>query len=126
MQPAEGARDHIALGRALAALRRQGVLVLGSGSAVHNLRHFVPGGDCVPDWARNFDDWLAAAVETVCEADIGGYLERHGDARLCHPTPEHYLPLAVAFGAAGDDPAGRVLHRGFMDGALSMAAYAFD
>jgi len=124
--PATSADTHIAMGRALAALRHDGVLVLASGSAVHNLRHFVPDGKDVPDWAISFDDWLTEAVETSSAERIGGYLAEHPDALTAHPTAEHFLPLPVAFGAAGEEPKGRVLYRGFMDGALSMAAFAFD
>jgi len=129
VQPGRGAADHIAMGRALAALRGEGVLVIGSGSAVHNLNFFRPGGSDVPPWATAFDDWLADAVAAppaVAAERIGGYLEQQTDALTAHPSPEHYLPLPVALGAAGGTSAGSVLHRGFMDGALGMAAYAFN
>ena len=62
----------------------------------------------------------------MSDEQIGGYLDAHPDALTAHPSPEHYLPLPVAFGAVGERGTGRILHRGFMDGALSMAAYAFD
>lgn len=114
---------HLHLGRALAPLRGDGVLVLGSGGAVHNLQHFQAGSTEVPGWAREFDDWLADAVIRGDEAALVDYRSPAG--AMAHPTDEHYLPLLTALGAGGDGVNGRVLHRGFMDGALSMAAFAF-
>jgi len=70
IQHALGPAHHLAVGRALAPLRSEGVLVLGSGGAVHNLRYFRPGGNEVPDWARSFDDWLAAAVKDGRADDV--------------------------------------------------------
>jgi len=126
IQHALGPTHHLAVGRALAPLRNDGVLVMGSGGAVHNLRYFRPGGADVPEWARLFDDWLAEAVEDGRVDDIVAYRERSADGAMAHPRDEHFLPLLVAMGAGGPNGRGRVLHRGFMDGALSMAAYAFD
>jgi len=115
---------HLHLGRALAPLRDDGVLVLGSGGAVHNLNHFQAGSDEVPDWAHEFDDWLADAVTRGDAAALVDYRSPAG--AMAHPRDEHYLPLLAALGAGGEGTKGRVLHRGFMDGALSMAAFAFD
>jgi len=115
---------HINLGRALSPLRQDGVLVLASGGAVHNLGAFQPGGTEIPDWAHRFDDWLASTVETGDEVALAAY--RDEDGALAHPRDEHLLPLGVAFGAGGDGVTGRVLHRGFMDGAVGTAAYAFE
>lgn len=126
IQHALGTAHHLAVGRALVPLRSEGVLVLGSGGAVHNLRYFRPDGVDVPEWANRFDDWLVAAVEDGRVDDIVDYRERSADGAMAHPRDEHFLPLLVAMGAGGPDGLGRVLHRGFMDGALSMAAYAFD
>ena len=119
----------MALGRALAPLRDEGVLVLASGGAVHNLSFFRPGSSDVADWARRFDDWLAAAEAGDGEALVD-YRNASADGALAHPRDEHYLPLLVALGAGGgaggEEAKGRALHRGFMDGALSMAAFAFE
>jgi len=126
IQPDEGTAAHLALGRALAPLRNDGVVVLASGGAVHNLRYFRPGSPEVPDWARRFDDWLAAAVEAGDGEALIHYRARSADGAMAHPRDEHYLPLLVAWGAGGDGAKGRTLHRGFMDGGLSTAAFAFD
>ncbi len=127
IQPALGPAHHIALGRKLSPLREEGVLVLGSGSGTHNLRALVRGvADAEPEpWAREFDDWLAGAVERGDEAALADYRAQAPNARDAHPTDEHLLPLHVAYGAAGDGARGRVLHRSYTLGNLSMASYAF-
>ncbi len=129
VQPDRGPAAHLELGRALAPLRDEGVLVLASGGAVHNLSHFRPGSTEVADWARRFDDWLAAAVEAGDGEALVDYRSASADGAMAHPRDEHYLPLLVALGAGGHGAKGgakgRVLHRGFMDGDLSMAAFQF-
>ena len=99
----------------------------GSGSATHNLRALVRGGgECEPEpWAQAFDDWLAETVEKGDEAALADYRARAPNAREAHPTDEHFLPLHVAYGAAGEGAHGRALHRSFTLGNLSMASYAF-
>ena len=128
VQPYMTPAHHIALGRKLAAVREEGVLVMGSGSATHNLRRLVRGlHDTPPEpWAKAFDDWVAEAVETGDEAALANYRNEAPHAREAHPTDEHFLPLHVAFGAAGKGARGRALHRSFTSGNLSMATYAFD
>lgn len=95
---------HYALGRALAPLRDEGVLFIGSGSSYHNMRGFGRASSTAP--SRAFDDWL---VQTA--ATRGAERERrltdwiHAPAaRECHPREEHLLPLHVMAGAAHDDP----------------------
>lgn len=127
VQPNESPAHHIALGRKLSALREEGVLVMGSGSATHNLRALVRGvGDSEPEpWAQEFDDWLAETVESGDEAALADYRAQAPNAEDAHPTDEHFLPLHVAYGAAGAGARGRALHRSFTLGNLSMASYAF-
>ena len=127
VQPNLSPAHHIALGRKLNPLRDEGVLVMGSGSAIHNLRALVRGdGPSEPEpWAQAFDDWLADTVEKGDEDALADYRARAPYAREAHPTDEHFLPLHVAFGAAGEGAKGRALHRSFTLGNLSMAAYAF-
>lgn len=115
----------IGLGKALAALRAEGVLILASGSATHNLRAF--GGrtlnSAAPDWVQGFEQWL---IETVAQGDIEQLLSysQAPYARENHPTPEHLLPLFVALGASGNHP-GKLLHRSYTYGIFSMAAFSF-
>lgn len=127
VQPAESPAHHIALGRKLGALRDEDILVMGSGSATHNLRALVRGGgDSEPEpWAREFDDWLAETVEKGDEAALADYRAQAPGAVEAHPTDEHFLPLHVAYGAAGLGARGKALHRSFTLGNLSMASYAF-
>jgi 4,5-DOPA dioxygenase extradiol len=128
VQPHLTPAHHLALGRKLASLRDEGILVMGSGSATHNLRRLRRGEhDAAPEpWAKAFDDWLADTVQRGDERALADYRTVAPFAREAHPTDEHFLPLHVAFGAAGPGARGTPLHRGFTSGNLSMAAYAFD
>jgi 4,5-DOPA dioxygenase extradiol len=127
VQPYLKPAHHIALGRKLAALRDENILVMGSGSATHNLRRLVRGAHDTPPepWARAFDDWVADKVEQGDEAALANYRSEAPHAREAHPTDEHFLPLHVAYGAAGPGARGKALHRSFTSGNLSMAAYSF-
>jgi 4,5-DOPA dioxygenase extradiol len=127
VQPYMTPAHHIALGRKLNPLREEGVLVMGSGSATHNLRRLLRGQhDTQPEpWAKAFDDWLADTVEKGDEAALANYRTEAPHARDAHPTDEHFLPLHVAFGAAGKGARGKALHRSFTSANLSMASYAF-
>jgi 4,5-DOPA dioxygenase extradiol len=126
VQPHLDAAHHFAMGRALAPLAAHGILVMGSGSATHNLRALVRGEhDKVADWARAFDDWLAARIEAGDVEALLDWKRQAPMARMAHPTDEHFLPLFVALGAAGEGARGSALHRSFMHGALSMSAFAF-
>lgn len=123
--PRHGAADHIALGRALAPLRDEGVLILASGGAVHNLRDFRFGAGGPAPWAESFAGWLDA---TLMDGDVEGiaqWAERCPEAAVAHPTDEHFLPLPVALGAAGPTPRAERLHEGFEHGSIGMQAYAF-
>jgi 4,5-DOPA dioxygenase extradiol len=115
--------DHLRLGAALAPLRHEGVLVIGSGSATHNLREL--GHGAPPPWVTGFDDWLAQRVEAGDADALVRYRTQAPDARRNHPSEEHYAPLLAALGAAGPGAQGRVLHRSTTYGVLSMAAYVF-
>ncbi len=125
LQAGADAAMHHGVGQALAPLRHEGILVVGSGTAVHNLSQWRRDAESTPDWARAFDDWLAGAVTAGDSEAIVNYRNAAPHAALAHPSDEHYLPLPVAVGAAGDQGRGRVLHRGFSYGSLSMAAFAF-
>jgi 4,5-DOPA dioxygenase extradiol len=128
VQPYMSPAHHIALGRKLAPLRDEGVLVMGSGSATHNLRRLYRGDhDRAPEpWAKAFDDWIADKIETGDEAALADYRKQAPNAVDAHPTDEHLLPLHVAYGAAGEGAKGRALHKSFTSGNLSMASYVFS
>ena len=97
--------DHIRAGQALAALRDEGVLIVGSGMSFHNMRML---GQDVMAQADRFDEALSAAVTDPDPAErrrrVADWTNLP-DARFAHPREEHLLPLMVALGAGGDDPA---------------------
>lgn len=89
-----------ALGRSLAPLRDEGVLVFGSGFLTHNMRYaFRPG---VPEWAREFDAWAEGAISSFDVDALLDFEKRAPAARTALPTWEHYAPLLVAAGAAAE------------------------
>jgi 4,5-DOPA dioxygenase extradiol len=121
---------HFALGRALRPLRDEGVLVIGSGGATHNLRLYFHAADRndaspPPEWVEAFNEWVAGAVEARRFDDLLSYGARAPYARQNHPTPEHFLPLFATLGAAFDDEQGRRIHASYDRGLLSLDAYSF-
>jgi 4,5-DOPA dioxygenase extradiol len=120
--------EHERLGRVLAELRNDGVLVVGSGSLTHNLDEFRGQGiDApVPDWVGDFEAWMKARLESSDRAALLDYRRAAPFAAQNHPTEEHLLPLFVAIGAAGPDARATQLHASFEHGVLAMDAYAFQ
>lgn len=117
---------HFELGARLAPLRERGVLIVGSGNIVHNLRALDWGRpDAAFDWTRRFDDAARIALTTK-PSDVPA-LERHADYAQSAPTPEHFVPLLYIAGLAGaaDRPL-ELLIEGYAYGSLSMAAYTLD
>lgn len=119
-----GAEKHLKLGQALVSLRSQGVLVIGSGSAVHNLGVLAPGQPPAP-WATAFEDWLVKTCAAGDAAALTNWLKNAPEARYAHPNPDHLMPLFVALGAAGANAKGRVIHRSWDYGNLAMTSFAF-
>jgi 4,5-DOPA dioxygenase extradiol len=117
---------HVAMGARLASLRDRGVLVMGSGNVVHNLRAIDwQQPDAGFDWAQRFNEH-ARQLMTEHPADAAS-LATHPDFRQCAPTPEHFLPLLYLAGlAAAEDAPARVLVDGYAYGSLSMASYTLD
>jgi 4,5-DOPA dioxygenase extradiol len=125
VQPQRDARFHCAIGRALAKLGDEDVLILGSGGATHNLREMDFAEGPPPPWARDFDEWLAETLAAGREEEFLDWQSRAPQARRAHPSPEHFLPIFVAYGAAGPAARAERLWQGFSVGSLSMAAYRF-
>jgi len=118
-------KEHVELGRLIAPLRDRGVLVLGSGNIVHNLRVIDwQHPDAGYDWAVEFDGWVQdRLLEGDVEALVG--YERAGDsARMSVPTADHYLPLLYAVGAGLGDPV-TFTYEGMELGSLSMRCVRF-
>jgi len=114
------------LGRSLAPLRNEGVLVFGSGFLTHNMTYaFRPG---TPSWAREFDDWAAEALSRFDVDALLDFRVRAPAAHLALPTWEHYAPVLVAAGAvAGEQPRTAFPITGFwLDGAFTRRSVQFD
>lgn len=114
---------HYDMGKKLADLRKDGVMIIASGATTHNLRAIRRNSTIPDDWAQAYEDWM---VEKVEAGDQEALLNAHTEAphfQMSHPRDEHWLPFYVAMGAGGQ---GHILHRGFEHGNLSMAAVAFD
>jgi len=128
VQPQLDAAHHLAMGRALAPLRAEGVLVIGSGHATHNLRDWMAGPPDAPPlpYAKAFADWLHQRLCAGDDAALTGWRELAPAAERAHPSVEHYLPLLVAWGAAGERPRAERFFAGFDGPALAMDAYRFD
>lgn len=127
VQPRLGPAHHLAVGRALAPLADEGVLIVGSGGVTNNVHacHGRPEDAVAPPWVGQFRDWLADGLAAGDWNALAAGLERAPARRENHPTPEHLLPLFVALGAAGDGAAARLLHASVTHGVLAMDAYAF-
>jgi 4,5-DOPA dioxygenase extradiol len=116
------AEQHIETGKQLLALREKGVLILGSGNIVHNLRLIQwkdPQGSY--PWAKQFDLGIKTALESRDTKSLAHYEDTFGDsANLSVPTPEHFLPLLYCVGASKDSDRISYPYEGFEFGSLSM------
>jgi aromatic ring-opening dioxygenase catalytic subunit (LigB family) len=115
---------HVAAGRALAPLRDEDVLIVGSGLSYHNLRRFGPGAETP---SREFDDWLTSALIDATPAQRLDALhdwETAPSARAAHPAEDHLIPLMVAVGAAEHEPAVRNYHD-TMAGSITASGFRF-
>ncbi|MBF0642389.1 DODA-type extradiol aromatic ring-opening family dioxygenase [Pseudomonas protegens] len=112
------------IGHALAGLREQGVLLIGSGSITHNLRDldWHAGPESVEPWAKAFRDWMIDKLAADDQAALHDYRQQAPNAVRSHPSDEHLLPLYFARGAGGKFS---VAHQGFTLGALGMDIYRF-
>ncbi|CAA3029372.1 extradiol ring-cleavage dioxygenase [Olea europaea subsp. europaea] len=119
------ANHHYKVGRALASLKKEGVLIIGSGSATHNLRTMQGTNDTVASWALEFDNWLKESLLTGRYEDVNHYEEKAPFAKLAHPRPEHFYPLHVATGAAGENAKADLIHHSWTNYTLSYASYKF-
>ena len=113
----------LAVGRALAPLREQGVLIVGSGMSYHNLRAFMSRQAGKTEASQRFDDWLTDTLVNSAERDAKlTHWERAPSARDAHPREEHLLPLMVVAGAAVHDTAYKV----FSDNVMGAVVSAFQ
>lgn len=121
-----GPGHHLEVGRALAPLTNDGVLIVGSGSFTHDLLSWRgQAGLAEPEWVTQFADWFDAALSEGRTCDLLGYRHLAPHAMRNHPTEEHLLPLFVALGAAGPNAPAHRLHASNTYGVLRMDAYSF-
>ncbi len=127
IQPAQGPGHHLALGRCLAPLVEEGVLVIGSGGVTNNVHacHGRAEDAPAPPWVTRFQAWLAQRIQAGGAESLITALDRAPARRENHPTPEHLLPLFVALGAAGPGAVAKRLHASITHGAFAMDAYSF-
>jgi 4,5-DOPA dioxygenase extradiol len=113
------------VGRALAGLRQEDVLLIGSGSITHNLRDldWNAGPESIEPWAKSFRDWIVEKLAANDEAALHDYRRLAPNAVRSHPSDEHLLPLYFARGAGAQFS---VAHQGFTMGTLGMDIYRFD
>ncbi|MGV1107001.1 DODA-type extradiol aromatic ring-opening family dioxygenase [Xanthomonas translucens] len=128
IQPELGPAHQLALGRALAPLRDEGVLLIGSGSITHNLHdvgRYAEGKDA--PYVRPFIDWVEQALRREDLAALLDYRRQAPFAERAHPTDEHWLPIYFAMGAAGAEGlAAQRIDAGIDAGLLAMDLYRFD
>jgi 4,5-DOPA dioxygenase extradiol len=133
VQPRLPARHSLAVGRRLEPLAREGVLVIGSGHMTHNLRDWMstarshgmrPTRMEPASYVRAFDAWVDDALHADDDR-IAAWKDEAPHARRAHPSDEHFLPLPIAFAAAGRAPAVEHIDLGTDNGVLAMDAYLF-
>lgn len=117
-------RFHYELGKRLAPLRDEGVLVVGSGNVVHNLEAYAWGRRRVPpyDWAVRFEDLVRDLLRRADDASLADYGDLGPDAALSIPTPDHYLPLLYVLGLRRPDDPVTFPVEGVDGGSVSMLA----
>jgi 4,5-DOPA dioxygenase extradiol len=123
-----GAAEHERLGQALARLRNDGVLVIGSGSLTHNLYEFRGQAldSPVPAWVSDFGNWMKTTLQRGHRDALLDYRRQAPHAERNHPTEEHLMPLFVAMGAAGSGATASQLHSSYEYGILAMDVYSFS
>ena len=117
---------HLAAGRALAPLRDEGILIVGSGLSYHNLRAFGPQAR---QPSADFDAWLQDALVSASPAERAERLltwEGAPAARMAHPREDHLIPLMVAVGAAENERGRCVYHEDSFFGGISVSSFMFS
>ncbi|MBI3451096.1 MAG: dioxygenase [Acidobacteria bacterium] len=122
---------HVDVGRALAPLRDEGVLILGSGNLVHNLRtaDLFDESEVARPWAREFDAWVKGSLDAWALDALADFRDRAPHGRIAHPTVEHYAPLLVAAGAAsggGARPRVSYAFEGFEHATISLRSVTLE
>ena len=118
---------HLDLAKELRALREKGVLVIGSGNIVHNLRmsmsRFQTGESAPYDWAVEFDTWVAGKIAAGDYAALTNYEQIGNAGKLSVPTPDHYIPMLYTLGLADDKEAVKQVYEEVSYGGISMRTF---
>jgi 4,5-DOPA dioxygenase extradiol len=117
---------HHALGAHLAPLRDEGVLIVGSGNVVHNLRTVGWAGGAPYDWAVRFNDYVRGAITAKEYGRLVEYEKAGADARFAVPTPEHYLPLLYVLGTQASDETAHIAIDGLEIRSIGMMSLWVD
>jgi 4,5-DOPA dioxygenase extradiol len=134
VQPSLDAAHHLRLGEALAPLAAEGVLIIGSGHMTHNLRDWMmqarrnnmqPIASHAAPYVKEFSGWVDEVLRKDDREALAAWQERAPHAQRAHPSVEHFLPLPVAFAAAGPSPKIEHIDAGVDSGVLAMDAYLF-
>jgi 4,5-DOPA dioxygenase extradiol len=125
LQSQLGPAHQYRVGEILRPLRDEGVLIMGTGSATHNLSEFRASSIDAPPpgLVTSFAEWLAKTVEEGRTDELLDYRRRAPDAARNHPSDEHLLPIFTSLGAAGSGAQGRRVHASTTYGVLAMDAY---
>lgn len=119
--------EHYKIGMELRALRKQGVLIFGTGNVVHNLRmvDWSKSGEGF-DWAYQFDDYISENILNKKHDNILKYNELGNIARMAVPTPDHFFPLLYTLGASEEDDKINIYNKSCELGSLTMTAYIWE
>ncbi|KAF2076380.1 hypothetical protein CYY_002337 [Polysphondylium violaceum] len=128
VNPRGDAKLHYEIGKSLRGLGDQGVLVIGSGVTVHNLRTLRWGQDKAEPWAVAFDEFLVENIQSNRLDNLLNWESLAPNARMAVPTPEHFLPLFVALGASASDDIShtKIINRHYEAGTASYLSFNFN
>ena len=115
--------NYFVLGKMLKVLRKEDILIIGSGSATHNLST-LSHSKTAPDWAIEFVRWLQDRVDHNDYEALTNLYQSHPFSRMAHPTFDHYVPLLVAAGAAAEEP-NELIHDSYEYGSLNNSCFKF-
>jgi 4,5-DOPA dioxygenase extradiol len=126
VQPSRDARWHYHLGKAIAPLRKENILIIGSGNLTHNLREAFRGHHThTPSWVTKFSEWVANKIKMHDTESLLNWQNQAPYAHQNHPTTEHFVPFFVALGAADAASRAQRLNVETAMGVLAMDAYMF-
>lgn len=127
VNPHLGPEEQYQIGKALAALRKNDVLLIGSGGTVHNLRTIQWQENQVVEWAREFDQWLYQHLTKWDLASLFAYdrLAPHADQAVPKNGSEHFIPIFYVLGSADEEKKATLLHNSYRYGSLSHSVWQF-